>query len=589
MTKPPVKIDSSDGSAYLTTLQCQRGIVALLGSGVSIWEPSNLPNGQQVTNDLAAIIANSTVSPKRTVTDLIRRSPFEHIMARYPKRWVLTEILSGAYYPTDPNLLHEAFAHLLNDGIVDHIITTNYDVGLEAACLKVCNASRQPQIIVEEKDLRRMSITQPVIFKIHGCASPALKHSMVITLDEEGEMERWKRELLASLVKSKSLIVCGYSGLDFDICAELAQMEPTVTTWNSFSDPNVDESALTGNAKKVIAALDATVLVGDMKKMLETLAGKACNSGWGMGGSFVSKLVDELKDDWLVDKWRVWVLNGLSCSRDGIEVAKRMYSNSGVSVEHRLDSLLALAEPLFHGGFYFQAGTAYREAALLAQSSGDMDKRLKAELGVVESDRVAGYLYQAWRKIRRLEKTLPALARASEREKVEAAIALKWVLLQKYPYRLAKLFPPFANRIRHRVKERLIKVANYSATGSWFDFQHCEMLARDYDIPFNEVYLGTLKPLASHEGYRHLGYILAEMMAYRKMLDSGLSKTLNYNYMILADEIGCNPEVWKIATAIKRCFGRKALPTSVTRLARQAKKNCEYTLLMKVLLYLRGE
>jgi hypothetical protein len=77
------------------------------------------------------------------------------------------------------------------------------------------------------------------------------------------------------------------------------------------------------------------------------------------------------------------------------------------SSDRRLDSLLALAEAQFHSGLYKQSGTTYGDAASLARGSPDWEKRLKAELGVVEADRVAGYWFRALRTIARLSKTLP--------------------------------------------------------------------------------------------------------------------------------------------------------------------------------------
>jgi len=131
-----IKIDSAKAASHLDSLSRRRGIVALLGSGISIWEPSNIPNGQKITEELAEIIASSTVSPRQTVIDLIKRSAFEHIMERYPRYETLRYIVPKYFYPTTPNPLHEAFARLFDKGVIEHIVTPNYDVGLEQACSK---------------------------------------------------------------------------------------------------------------------------------------------------------------------------------------------------------------------------------------------------------------------------------------------------------------------------------------------------------------------------------------------------------------------------------------------------------------------
>ncbi|HEX5733375.1 MAG TPA: SIR2 family protein [Blastocatellia bacterium] len=558
--------------------------------------------------------------------DLIKRSAFEHIMERYPRPSALPGIVARSFYPTNPNPVHQAFARLIEAGVLEHIITPNYDVGLEQACSTICSATRMPQIIVSEDDARRASLSQPMIFKIHGCACPGREKSMVMALREEGTMPDWKRRLLELLIKGKPLLVCGYSGLDFEICPELIHLNPYSVTWNSYQDPRADENALTPNAKRVLSAKNGIALIGDMKRMLEVLSGSPCRAGFSkLNPSFVNDLVSRL-DEWEIDKWRVWVFNGLSCALDGVEVAKRLYATSGTSIERKVDSLLALAEPLFHSGLYFQAGQAYREASLLAKSfvptlsvmlkdltdaesripkdeqiiadllkriSDYLERILKSEIGIVESDRVAGRWLRARRKVQEVYYWLPALAPSQEREKIESEITLKRVLLRRYPYYLAKKvrLKPVSRRIQAKVISELSLAATYfSRKGSWFNLQHCEMLAGRFDIKFSDIYTGTMVPLASYEGYKHLGYILAEMMAYRGILaDQSVSDPpMIYAYLIIAGEIGINPEVWKLARAMKKRFGRKILTPSTQEQAKRAWKTCEYTLPMRGLLLLRG-
>src|SRR5688500_4056897 len=90
-------IDSVKGKKYLEKLRKRGNIVLLVGSGISMWSPSNLPSGQKVTQDIADLIANTTVSPRAKVLDSIKYSAFEHIMERYPKPDLLKVILANAY------------------------------------------------------------------------------------------------------------------------------------------------------------------------------------------------------------------------------------------------------------------------------------------------------------------------------------------------------------------------------------------------------------------------------------------------------------------------------------------------------------
>jgi hypothetical protein len=592
MMQPSVLINSPKGSNHLSNMHSRGSVVALLGSFISTWHPSNMPNGQKVTDDLANIIAHKTVSPRSVAIDRIRNSAFEHLMERYPKSSLLKPIVARAFYPTPPNPVHEAYAYLLNKGIVEHLITTNYDVGLEAACSAICSPERVPQVVVTEDDLTSVDDRRPVLFKIHGCASPGKEKSIVLTLGGEGEMPGWKRALLERLVNGKNLLVSGYSGLDFEICPELTRLTPSSITWNSYLDPSATDDALTANAKRVLQGSGGTPLVGDMNQMLKKLTGLNWNTAPPtVIPDLVTQLVNAL-DAWELDRWRVWVFNGLSCALDGIRVAENMYSNSGASTERQLDSLLAMSEALFHSGRYKQAGQKYRAAAQLASNTTDWDKIVKAEIGIIESDRVAGYWLQARRRIEILLKTLPPRVPSQEREKVISEIKLKRLLLRRYPFRLYKMLRlnSLAERVRRQAKQEFKEVVTFFALeGSWFNLQHCEMLAGKFDIPFTEIYSGTMTPLSSNEGYKQLGYILAEMMSYRGTLKVLSNPPVRADYVKTAKELGIYPEVWKLARAIEKKFGSSAVTTEFRREAQEAWRFCEYTLPMRLLLYWLGE
>jgi hypothetical protein len=62
---------------------------------------------------------------------------------------------------------------------------------------------------------------------------------------------------------------------------------------------------------------------------------------------------------------------------------------------------------------------------------------------------------------------------------------------------------------------------------------------------------------------------------------------VNYTYSEIARELGINPEVWKLARAMEKRFGKKLITSAVHEEAKQAWKTCEYTLPMRILLMLR--
>jgi hypothetical protein len=153
---------------------------------------------KKVIEDVADLIADSTAAtPKAIIIEMVKSSAFEHIMERYPKPGVLNEIIADAYRPTIPNPVHETIAELINDGIVKHVITTNYDEGIENACASICRQSGMPFVVTYQSDVRpSVSAAKPVLFKIHGSAKAGQEDSIVATLTTEGELPEWKQTLL---------------------------------------------------------------------------------------------------------------------------------------------------------------------------------------------------------------------------------------------------------------------------------------------------------------------------------------------------------------------------------------------------------
>lgn len=591
--KTIIEINSPSGKKYQDKIRRHGEIVLLLGSGISMWSPSNLPSGQTVTQEIAELIAESSVGDKSLLVEIIKSSAFEYIMERYPKPDVLNKIIAAAYRPTAPNPAHLAVAELINDGIVKHIITTNYDEGVENACALICRPEKIPLEIVNESDIGSIAVDRPILFKIHGSAKLGLGASIVATLTTEGELPEWKRVLLDDLTEDKILLISGYSGFDFEISPALVSLSFKRLLWNSFDDPRIKPESLSANARHVVRETGGKILVGGMHDMFAQLNQKPCSwTGFGSGSSFVEKLKDELTA-WELDKWRVWVLNGLSCAKEAAEIGRRMLHNS-CSEAMRLDSLLALAEALFHGGYYKQAALTYEDAAEVSFKIPDYPAWVKSELGLIESFRVAGYWRRAKMRIEKLSQRVEHLFSGDDLVTVESQIALKRVILQRYVFRLSNLLrlSPVSRRIQKSVTQDLSMTASYSAkNGKWFDLRQCQMLAKKFGIPLSDIYAGKMKTTSFREGYRQLGYVLAEMMAIRsEMLDGGLSDVSEIlPYLDKAESLGINAEYWKLVRTTEKRFGREAISHTQKQKTKMFWKECEYNSSMKFLLKFFGE
>jgi SIR2-like domain len=582
---------------HLLKIRRSGGLVALLGSGISIWKPSNLPAGQEITKALARILIPSSVASLDTVRGLIERSAFEHIMFRYPKPDKLKIVFSDTFAAAPPNPVHESFARLIDRGIIDHVITTNYDLGLETACGKICRPGRQPQVVVASTEAFSADWSKPILFKIHGCARSDRYESIISNYEEEGELDSWKRNLLRHFIEGRDLLVCGYSGYDFEICPELASIKPRAVHWNSLHNPTTDPDALTTNAWRVLhASRQANVIAGNMLSTLSLLDRQfTANRELVSADRFVRRLVESLleaePDDWEFDRWRIWALNGTGCSKDGIAIGNQMVKKSG-SPQRLLESLFGLAEPLFHGGFYVQSAIAYAQASKIALHIGELEKRIQTEVNVAECYRASGHWLHAYLTLRKAAKLPALLTNPQAQKKLVAAIALKKVLLQQHLYQISdELHLPLVKTyVRRAAKKNLRIVADSSRRGSWFDFQHCEMIARRFGLRIDDFYDGPLAPTSSGTGFKQLGYFLGEMLYLRDELlkPSTTVEPSVFRSIDIAHEIGCNAVVWKLSRAVARKVDRAHLPTGFEERWKQAWNACEYTPLMRLFLTTLG-
>lgn len=586
-----IQITSSEGKSCLFSMRENGGVVAFLGSAVSIWHPSNIPAGQMVTEALSRILANNTISSSTTIRHVINRSAFEHILERCPKTDLLRDAIAEMSHLDSPNDVHNSFARLIKEGIVDHIITTNYDTGLEEACRDVCcSSSRLPQVVTVEGDARKIDYSSPVIFKIHGCSSLGKRGSMVYTLKREAELKPWKRDLLHLLIKGKKLLVCGYSGLDFEICPELPSSNPGSVYWNTREDPGNSQNRISGNAQRVLNAVDGIALVGDMRKMLCEL--DVSFNAWPEIGS--SKKIDNFirsinggLNKWELDEWRAGLYVGIGCALDGINISKRMLKRSGLVDKRKLDSLLYYAQSLFHRGLYMESTSVYCDAAVIAKKIDNDDKYFMAELGVIESNRCAGHWIKAWKGVTKISRIIDFEKDHNKRKNMESSVSLKRLLLLHDVYQFVKIIPILGARIKDQAKLDLALVAKQSSgSGNWFDLQQCKMWSEEkFSIPFSDIYSGPMPPLSPEEGYRQLGYIVAEMMSIRnsfprKKMTHELRNTIR-KYSIISFRLGTNPELWKFLYSSELSYGKKVLPKVLRGSWKYYWNNCEYTFLMK--------
>lgn len=560
----------SPGASVL--LQRLRGecFGVLVGSAASIWEPSNIPPGQQVSQALARIILNGIDDPDDLLASLVKSTAFEHLMLGYPRSERLRETIAATIAPAKPNPVHFAIAELLG-GVFSAIITTNYDACIERAAENIGNAIH---VVVTESDYGEGKSID--LLKLHGCAGRP--STMVVTLTDEASLEHWKRTALSKTLLTGKLLVIGYSGLDFELCPEFVELRLDEVVWVNLTDE------VSGNAERVLrSAKTSTLLVGDLRKVLSQLIGRDMVAEPGpVRRAFVDDLTRLLSSHEL-DVWRLRILNGIGCGLQASKVARRLVEDAGLPMSDRYAALMGYAQAAFHQGLYAVADQIAAEAVGLAVRLGDRPGELRSVLERLQARRAAGRALGVWGGLIKLRRRFRDTRFATD---VEYEIRfLEVVVMLNLSYLMEATGINTRPRLKGYVLRRLrnITVSAVSA-GRWVDYQQAEQIAARFQIPFNSVYKGPTQPLRSMHGFRQIGYVIGAMMAYRDDATTEVPE-LNEGIRLLrvARAIGCQPEVWKLTDVLLHHY-----PSAISRFdiegAWRAWRECQYTMVVRWLL-----
>ena len=224
----------------------------LVGAGVSMNPPSNLPSARAMTRSLLEYLA-----PPEEI---------ENILSLHPLRYeLLVEIIQALFDPnlsffdyfekvTTPNLIHVFLAQMILRG--NHVITTNFDYLIEQALMNSTDRRDRILPVITERDFLQFQDPQALpdaqrlaIFKIHGSKRNVTTgentlDSLITTTSALGKhkeggtsfaIEPFKKPALSNLMRGRTLLVIGYSGNDdFDIGPTLKEFP----AWNAWSGSN---------------------------------------------------------------------------------------------------------------------------------------------------------------------------------------------------------------------------------------------------------------------------------------------------------------------------------------------------------------
>ncbi|NSZ87628.1 SIR2 family protein (plasmid) [Agrobacterium tumefaciens] len=255
----------------------------LFGSAVSIFEPTLLQGARPTSQAVARALCEAAGLDAATFASAIEGAAYEALLQEHPARTRLSRVFSnyflrfGAAQGPETvgfNKCHRAIAHLLSQGRLRGAVTTNYDTCLEQAYEDLQLTKFLNTIVRRSDAARKVASGQnqlplaPTLFKLHGCA----RHpkTMIFSLEQEKEMPTWKKRTMGSLL-GKTVLVLGYSGLDFEVCPELYDLEIDNLYWMAWGKNGVPD--LTSNAKKVLNKdrRRSTVICGDMREFLSDM------------------------------------------------------------------------------------------------------------------------------------------------------------------------------------------------------------------------------------------------------------------------------------------------------------------------------
>lgn len=582
-TPDVVPIGSKEGNLLIRELRDKGELTLFVGSGISRWKPTSIPTGQAVTDHIGELMLRQfrglKKKERREIKEAITGTPFEYIWEQIPDLAEIRDMLLETFRDRPPNPIHEAIRDLLVTGVVKHVITTNYDTCLD----DVFRGIKDLREVTTRKNAKAILESDRIYFKIHGSAKKGMERSIVYRLSHEGTLPEWKRDVLSRCVTSSQLLVIGYSGLDFEICPELAHAAPSRVIWNCFSDPLSNPRALSPNAARVVRSGERNIVLwGDMARFFSLIAGglpKLVPSnavpGWDLE-SILSK--PELQ------VWACSVISPLGYGLQAQKLAGWILDTIDNKSKHLPKAYFLLGDALFHRGKYLQSAEQTTIAASQFSNSDDMPGFVASVSRQADALRCAGHFWDSLLEISRARSRMAvSTVSSSLRKRLVTELDLKELLVYRDFYEIANWLgnKRLARTYQSYGRSLIRKIAAVAAKeGIWNVLQQSRMWAGRLDIDFGEIYKGSMQPLDDLQGFAHLGAIIPQMMAMRDSLlrgQHGAEEVAERLPELIerANAIGCFPEIWKLGLAYNESLDPRSVKSPLEW--EGAFGECEYT------------
>lgn len=223
-------------------LQSNEKLTYLVGAGISVNHPSNVPAAGKIISTLLKMVVPSS---ERALISNLPNLRYELLIEKIQNRFDHDlRILNFFEQLLTPNFIHYFLAQAnLHQ---DYIITPNFDYLLEVALQQLVENDNQSLImpIITESDYNTCDQTLNKlnaypIFKIHGSyrnfiTNEETKDTLITTLNSLGRnrdgqfglgIESYKHKILETLFDDRTIIVMGYSASDhFDVIPMLQSL-----------------------------------------------------------------------------------------------------------------------------------------------------------------------------------------------------------------------------------------------------------------------------------------------------------------------------------------------------------------------------
>jgi len=606
--------DVAERDEIISKLQTEPPVL-LIGSAISAFAPSCLPSGKRFKDQLFELLFPTTffedMPPMRAILqEHYENVPFEHVLEKIPPYESIRPMINKAYNAKIYNSIHEVLARALLAGRIKHIITTNYDLGLETALdqimsEKAFSPDKLPTLVfLKEHAERAVEKKKPIYFKIHGTADNRTGESIIYALRGEGSLPRWKRALLQQMLEEETLLLIGYSGVDFEICPEISNMATKRVVWNGRDD--ADKAS--HNARSIFDRDNGYYVQGDMRELIPRLFPAVPLATKNESNELLEKiknaemsesddLFNEIKRSFSpgrVAEWRTRLLASLHCSSLAIKSADELLRVTDHLDYDLTDMRVQKAWALMQSGKLRDSIKLYN-STIEFRTVQECPYAL-ASLLITLSDvyRCRGQYWRACSTLKKALEPLKDVPKRDERKELMFMALTKEGNILKDLYLILKgiPIPIIKGRIRRRMGKVYKKAARPSLeAGNWGYLNEIRLRAEQVGLNVENLFKDLpFEPPPASMAYDHIAIISGASMSARLKVGEGKGslsdeeKALLFHHLNLCESFEVHPEVWLICLLVLRREGLWKFITKWSLFRKFAKAffSCQYSLPMRL-------